>query len=275
MQDRAIQAICLGPTGNFQGTYKFLDLESGQVVKRKRFDEFPMPDSVISKLERWGRRDQQNGRLTFADRNNVAFDWDEEYEFKPLIDDNAVEPEIAAFPDIPAELPGVDLGSNVPAMTEPLVPEPPAADEAAAARQAALANANFGPREQAVLDAAHIAGVMPQQQPIHNINFNLVPHGEGELAPQNVDNEDDNDDAPDLQEANDSDPDKDDDDYDYDDYDDYGSDSDDESYKSGDEDEYESDDHLDEDFVDEEEAQRDETVTTRSGLFIKRNQQYR
>jgi hypothetical protein len=158
MQDRAIQAICLGPTGNFQGTHKFLDLESGQVVKRKRFDEFPMPDSVIRKLERWGQRDQHNGRLTFADRNNVPFDWDDEYKFKPLIDDNAIEPEIAPCPDIPAELPGVDLESNVPAVTEPFVPEPTAADEAAEARRAALANANFGPREQAVLDAANIAG---------------------------------------------------------------------------------------------------------------------
>jgi hypothetical protein len=41
MEDRVIQAICLGPSGNSQGTHKFLDLETGQVVKRKRFDKPP------------------------------------------------------------------------------------------------------------------------------------------------------------------------------------------------------------------------------------------
>jgi septum formation topological specificity factor MinE len=33
--DRARQTICLGPTGNFQGTYKFLCLESGKGIKCK------------------------------------------------------------------------------------------------------------------------------------------------------------------------------------------------------------------------------------------------
>jgi hypothetical protein len=152
MQERAIQAICLGPTGNFQGTHKFLDLSSGQVVKRKRFDELPMPDSVIRKLERWGRRDKQNGRLTFADRNNNAFDWDDEYELKPLIDDNAIEPEHPApFPDIPAEMPGVDLETNIPAVTEKQGTDAEERHQNET-RARALENANLGPRDLAVLD---------------------------------------------------------------------------------------------------------------------------
>lgn len=98
--------------------------------------------------------------------------------------------------------------SNIPATTETVVLEPTAADVAAEARYAALANANFGPREQTVLDAANIAGVNPQQQqqqPIHNVNITLVQHREGELAPQGDKSEDDE--TPDLEFTEDYDPD--------------------------------------------------------------------
>ena len=44
---RGIPAICLGPTGNIQGTYSFLNLATGLVIKRRRFQELPAPDSVI------------------------------------------------------------------------------------------------------------------------------------------------------------------------------------------------------------------------------------
>jgi hypothetical protein len=75
MESRAIPSICLGPTGNFQGTHWFLSLDSGEMVKRKRFDKFPMPASIIRKLSRWGKHDKQNGCLTLADRNNISFEW--------------------------------------------------------------------------------------------------------------------------------------------------------------------------------------------------------
>ena len=39
MEDSARQVICLGPTGNFQGTHKFLCLDTGKVIKPKRFEE--------------------------------------------------------------------------------------------------------------------------------------------------------------------------------------------------------------------------------------------
>ena len=55
-EERATEAICLGPTGNFNGTYKFLSLKTGKVIKRRKFDVIPTPDSVNKKINSWGRR---------------------------------------------------------------------------------------------------------------------------------------------------------------------------------------------------------------------------
>jgi hypothetical protein len=50
MKSRGIPAICLGPTGNSQGTYSFLNLAMGLVIKRRQFTELPAPDSVIKRV---------------------------------------------------------------------------------------------------------------------------------------------------------------------------------------------------------------------------------
>ena len=50
MKSRGLPTICLGPTGNIQGTYHFLNLSSGLVIKRCYFDELPAPDSVINRV---------------------------------------------------------------------------------------------------------------------------------------------------------------------------------------------------------------------------------
>jgi hypothetical protein len=124
-----------------------------------------------------GRRDQQNGRLTFADRHNIPFDWDEEYEFTPLIADNAPEPTPTPFPDIPAEFPGVEYESNLPVVTPD--PEPSAEDRAAAEAAIILENAHFGQHKTRLLQRqAQIAGVLaglanPMPAPVFHIN--IVP----------------------------------------------------------------------------------------------------
>jgi hypothetical protein len=117
MELRTCNCICLGPTGNFQGTFKFFNLDTLTIIKRKKFTEFPMPDPVIKKLERLGKRDKHTGRLTFADRHNVTFDWDKECKQSPLIDDNAPEPASLPFPDNPAEMPGILYESKMPDTT--------------------------------------------------------------------------------------------------------------------------------------------------------------
>ena len=51
MEARTQGAICLGPTGNLQGSYKFLCLATGRRITRKQFVEMPMPQSVIDLVE--------------------------------------------------------------------------------------------------------------------------------------------------------------------------------------------------------------------------------
>jgi hypothetical protein len=50
MHSQAIPAICFSPTGNFQGSYHFLSLVSGLVIKQRTFDELPAPKSVIDRV---------------------------------------------------------------------------------------------------------------------------------------------------------------------------------------------------------------------------------
>jgi hypothetical protein len=59
-------AICLGPTANFQGSYKLLSLKTGKRITRKQFKELPMPDSVIRQIEAMATRKKQDKVITFC-----------------------------------------------------------------------------------------------------------------------------------------------------------------------------------------------------------------
>ena len=50
MQARMRPAICLGPTGNFQGSIKFMCVETGLKIVIRNYTKLPMPDSVIKKV---------------------------------------------------------------------------------------------------------------------------------------------------------------------------------------------------------------------------------
>ena len=47
------QAIALGPTSNLQVTHKLLCLNTGNVLKRRNFTEYPIPDRVINRVNKW------------------------------------------------------------------------------------------------------------------------------------------------------------------------------------------------------------------------------
>jgi hypothetical protein len=104
MTTRGTPAICLGPTGNFQGTYNFLSLVTGQVIQRHHFDELPVPDSVIAWVSELAKNLGVRRDLVFADSHCKPFNWLDE-AFQAMDDDP-----IAAYPDIPANMPGVQLG---------------------------------------------------------------------------------------------------------------------------------------------------------------------
>ena len=47
---RTIGAIALGPTGNLQGAYKFLNLRTGKKITRRNWTKLPMPQEVIDRV---------------------------------------------------------------------------------------------------------------------------------------------------------------------------------------------------------------------------------
>jgi hypothetical protein len=69
MSERTQPAICLGPTANLQGSYKFLSLRTGKRIACKQFKELPMPDSIIKRVEAMTEREQQDKTITFSDRS--------------------------------------------------------------------------------------------------------------------------------------------------------------------------------------------------------------
>jgi hypothetical protein len=51
MTSRTVGGISLGPTGNMQGTYKFLSLLTKRMIKARSFTPLPMPQEVIGLVE--------------------------------------------------------------------------------------------------------------------------------------------------------------------------------------------------------------------------------
>lgn len=196
MQERTSSCINLGPTGNFQGTHKFLCLTTGRVIKRRKFTELPMPDSMIRRVEALAAADRQTRRQTldFRNRNNMEFGWDEDDE--PMVEDNAIEPAPAPFPDVPAEFPGVPLTRDMP--VDAIAPSAEPSEEELTRR--ALANANIGPNfiPAAVAMDDRSARDQPRQQmpggilgALQNIDANIVKHENGELDARREDEETD------------------------------------------------------------------------------------
>jgi hypothetical protein len=60
-------AICLGPTGNLQGGYKFMSLKTGMKIARRSWDVIPMPDTVIKRVNALGNH--QPEQIVFTDQH--------------------------------------------------------------------------------------------------------------------------------------------------------------------------------------------------------------
>jgi hypothetical protein len=67
MQACTLGAICLGSTGNFQGSYKFLNIRTGQCITRRKWTDLPMPQEVIDRVNELGKANGQPELLTFYD----------------------------------------------------------------------------------------------------------------------------------------------------------------------------------------------------------------
>ncbi len=149
MVTRSTPGIVLGPTGNLQGTYKFLSLATGKKVKRRVFMPYPMSDLVIKKVKAYGKSTALPGIFDFADRNDILFEWNKEVDDFP---EGIVDIEyIILYPSLAAEYPGVVLGRDqpLPLIEEELVPQGRAED-------AAARNANLQPFDVTGVAAAPI-----------------------------------------------------------------------------------------------------------------------
>jgi len=51
MESRITGAINLGPTGNLQGTHRFLSLKTGELIVQRKWTELPVPSDAIDRLE--------------------------------------------------------------------------------------------------------------------------------------------------------------------------------------------------------------------------------
>ncbi|MFM6182690.1 MAG: reverse transcriptase domain-containing protein [Dolichospermum sp.] len=68
MVARTVGALCLGPTGNEQGTHYFYSLVSGRIIRRTHFTELPIPADVIVRISDIGRDQGMPPTLTFGNR---------------------------------------------------------------------------------------------------------------------------------------------------------------------------------------------------------------
>jgi hypothetical protein len=134
---RTKRAIYLGPSGNLQGGFKFMALNTGKKSVRHNWDVIPMPDVVITRVNSLGS--DQPRQMTFTNRHGCLIgdieisgvDSDEEQEehfpgVAPVIDDDIEIPGVdvagpAALDEAPApqvEINDLDIPQENPATIE-------------------------------------------------------------------------------------------------------------------------------------------------------------
>lgn len=113
MQGRTAPCICLGPSGNIQGSVVCYNLETKKIIKRRTIKTLPMPDRVVKQVISIGRatkRKRTADRLSFLNRHKQTFDWDNE-DLDETDNVGLVEAPRETDPLL-AELPGVPLESD-------------------------------------------------------------------------------------------------------------------------------------------------------------------
>jgi hypothetical protein len=130
-------AICLGPSGNKQGGFKFMSLNSGKKITRRSWDAIPMPDTVIDRVNTLGK--DQPEHIVFTDHKGrpigdvelTGVDGDAQNETPQniasddvAIHDDLIEPEESADtnPDSQIGIHDLDTYPEDAAPIEPMAP---------------------------------------------------------------------------------------------------------------------------------------------------------
>ena len=96
MVTRTVGAIATCPTGNTQGGYYFICLDTGWRINRRDWTTLPMPSEVVDHVHRLARQAKANKQLAFTNlRNN---DLDILYAGLPDDDDDDGPPELPGAP---------------------------------------------------------------------------------------------------------------------------------------------------------------------------------
>jgi hypothetical protein len=105
--DRTKGAISLGPSGNLQGGFKFMALNTGKKIVCRTWDVIPMPDVVIDRVNALGRDKTQ--QMTFIYRHGCLI---RDIEIPRVDADDADDDPLPGVVPVIAddiEIPGVDV----------------------------------------------------------------------------------------------------------------------------------------------------------------------
>ncbi len=93
----------MGPTGNLQGSYKFLSLTTRKKVSQRKFTKMQVTESIIEQVEKMAIKDGATKRLSFRNRKGIKYKFDNDKEYKMLVEPEDPTP----FPDISAKALGM------------------------------------------------------------------------------------------------------------------------------------------------------------------------
>ena len=118
IQSQTIGAIALNPTGDENGTYRFMSLKIGQVMTKGPgcWTEIPVTNIAIARVEVLAKQEGQpllqDSNLLVEWRPNQPFDEDDEYDndYEPLVIDSEDDVELEVDDPIDEEL--ADISEN-------------------------------------------------------------------------------------------------------------------------------------------------------------------
>jgi hypothetical protein len=113
-------AISLGPSGNIQGGFKFMALNSGNKIVRRSWDVISLPDVVINRVNELGK--DQPHLVTFTDRHGRLIGDMEIPGVDSTKDEDGYFPGVDPVIADAIEIPGVDV-AGPEALDEVLAPQ--------------------------------------------------------------------------------------------------------------------------------------------------------
>eukprot|EP00957_Ditylum_brightwellii_P170383 12969098-Ditylum_brightwellii.AAC.1 len=66
MTEQITGTICLGPIGNLQGGYRFLNITTRRCIKRKQHPSLPMLADIIQQVKNMAKQQLQQDELVFT-----------------------------------------------------------------------------------------------------------------------------------------------------------------------------------------------------------------